>query len=126
MFLAEFITDFFRQGLPIVGAVTGAYYGSQRSGSGVKKLGIVAGFAGGGWVAGYLAKAVAAQMIDKTRALPTVVLDDRTASSKEKAPMVKPQIVSIEDTKGLEDAIDISPEPKKGAMEINAYGGMGN
>lgn len=104
----EFIVCSIRQAIPVIAAVMGAYYGSQRAGrSGRRQLANVAAFAGLGWLGGYVLRSTLLFLIEGRRpALPT-------ATANEFPPPVQPgpvepsmTSVAVPPTSGLPNEVD--------------------
>ena len=65
LLLSEIIVDIFRQAVPIVGAVTGAYFGMKRAQrTGKRPIVNVAAFSGLGWFAGYVVNRGVMRVLD--------------------------------------------------------------
>jgi len=65
LWLSELIIDVFRQAVPVVGAVTGAYFGLHRAKKRGGKVWVnAAAFGGLGWFAGYVVNRLAMRIIE--------------------------------------------------------------
>lgn len=74
-FLSQFVTDFLRQAIPVLGATIGAFYGTQLAvKKGKNKLAFAAMFGGAGWISTYLVQSLVLNLAERKMGLPKETL----------------------------------------------------